>query len=87
MRFHTTLVRLPGGSWVFAPVPDDQAPDTAGAFGRVPVTATVGGRTWATSIWRDRTHGWLLAVPAKIRNGKDHGDTVEVTITIDHTRG
>ena len=85
--FTATLVRWHGaGSWVFAPVPDEHAPDTAGPFGRVPVTATVDGRTWPTSIWRDRTHGWLLAVPAKIRRGKDHGDTVTVAIAIDAGR-
>lgn len=85
--FTATLTRWPGpGGWVFAPVPDAHAPDTAGAFGRIPVIATVDGRTWATSVWRDRTAGWLLAVPARIRAGKDHGDLVSVDITIDQTR-
>jgi Domain of unknown function (DUF1905) len=85
--FIATLVRWSGpGSWVFAPVPAEHAPDTAGPFGRVPITATVDGRTWPTSIWRDRTHGWLLAVPARIRQGKDHGDTVTVAIAIDPKR-
>jgi hypothetical protein len=86
-RFEVTLVRWPGaGGWVFAPVPDRYAPDTAGPFGRVPVTATVDGRTWATSVWRDKAAGWLLPVPARIRQGKDHGDPVTVAITVDHTR-
>ncbi|MER6595711.1 DUF1905 domain-containing protein, partial [Micromonospora purpureochromogenes] len=61
--FRATLVRWPGaGGWVFAPVPDAHAPGAAGPFGRVPVTATVDGRTWSTSVWRDRAAGWLLAV-------------------------
>jgi Domain of unknown function (DUF1905) len=86
-RFQATLVRWPGaGGWVFAPVPDQYAPDTAGPFGRVPVMATVDERTWATSVWRDKTAGWLLPVPARIRQDKDHGDPVHVTITIDRTR-
>ncbi|MBM0258005.1 DUF1905 domain-containing protein [Micromonospora sp. 4G55] len=56
--FRATLVRWPGaGGWVFAPVPDAHAPGAAGPFGRVPVTATVDGRTWSTSVWRDRAAG------------------------------
>ena len=82
-----TLVRWPGpGAWVFAPVPDEHAPETAGAFGRVPVTATVDGRTWATSVWRDRRSGWLLPIPARIRGGRDDGDVVTVEIEVDPSR-
>jgi Domain of unknown function (DUF1905) len=85
--FTATLIRWSGaGGWVFAPVPEAHAPDAAGPFGRVPVIATVDGRTWATSVWRDKTAGWLLAVPARIRGGKDHGDPVTVDIDIDPTR-
>jgi hypothetical protein len=85
--FDATLVRWPGAaSWVFAPVPDEHAPDTAGPFGRVPVTATVDGRTWITSVWRDRRAGWLLPVPARIRRGKDDGDVVTARIVVDATR-
>ncbi|WP_154938164.1 DUF1905 domain-containing protein [Micromonospora palomenae] len=85
--FRATLVRWPGaGGWVFAPVPDAHAPGAAGPFGRVPVTATVDGRTWSTSVWRDRAAGWLLAVPARIRAGKDDGDVVTVAVEVDHAR-
>lgn len=85
--FTAALMRWSGaGGWVFAPVPDAHAPDAAGAFGRVPVVATVDGRTWATSVWRDTTSGWLLPVPARIRAAKDHGDLVTVAISVDPTR-
>ncbi|WP_446219783.1 DUF1905 domain-containing protein [Micromonospora sp. IBHARD004] len=85
--FEAVLVRWSGASgWVFAPVPDEHAPSAAGPFGRVPVVATVDSRTWRTSVWRDRKAGWLLAVPAGIRAGKDHGDVVGVAIEIDHAR-
>ncbi|WP_189336904.1 DUF1905 domain-containing protein [Actinoplanes ianthinogenes] len=85
--FEAELVRWPGESgWVFAPVPVEHAPETAGAFGRVPVTATVDGRSWATSVWWDRQAGWLLAVPKKIRAGKDHGDVVRVEVEVDLSR-
>ncbi|MEH0828774.1 MULTISPECIES: DUF1905 domain-containing protein [unclassified Micromonospora] len=85
--FSAMLVRWPGaGGWVFAPVPEEHAPGAAGPFGRVPVTATVDGRTWSTSVWRDRSAGWLLAVPARIRAGKDDGDVVTVVVEVDHAR-
>ncbi len=87
MPFDATLVRWPGGaSWVFAPVPPEHAFDTAGPFGRVPVTATVDGRTWSTSVWRDRGAGWLLPVPARVRRGKDDGDVVTVEVEVDPAR-
>ncbi|MEU5727350.1 DUF1905 domain-containing protein [Micromonospora sp. NPDC047738] len=85
--FPASLFRWSGaGGWVFAPVPDAYAPSAAGPFGRVPVVATVDGRTWSTSVWRDRRHGWLLPVPARIRAGKDDGDVVRVSVAIDHAR-
>lgn len=68
------------GSWVFVAVPEEHAPDTAGAFGRSPVTATVDGRSWETSVWWDRRQGWLLGVPRRVRGGKDDGDTVRVEL-------
>ncbi len=87
MTFETQLVRWPGpGAWVFAPIPEDEAPDVVGPFGRVPVRARVDGRAWATSVWRDRRAGWLLPVPARIRQGKDDGDTVVVSIEVDGAR-
>jgi hypothetical protein len=87
MAFEARLVRWSGpAAWVFAPVPEDEAPEAAGAFGRVPVRATVDGRTWATSVWRDREAGWLLPVPARIRQGKDDGDVVAVSIEVDMGR-
>jgi hypothetical protein len=87
VTFEATLVRWPGaGGWVFAPVPEAHAPDAAGPFGRVPVVATVDGRTWATSVWRDRNAGWLLPVPRRIRRGKDDQDVVTVSIEVDRDR-
>lgn len=74
------------GSWTFVRVPEEQAPGTAGAFGRYPVVATVDGVTWRTSVWRDRRHGWLLAVPGRVRRGKDDGDRVQVEISPDVDR-
>ena len=87
VAFDATLVRWPGAdAWVFAPVPEEHAPDRAGPFGRVPVVATVDGRTWATSVWRGKDGRWLLPVPAKVRRGKDDGDTVTVDVEVDGSR-
>jgi hypothetical protein len=52
----------------------------------VPVVATVDGVTWATSVWRDKDAGWLLAVPKKVRRGKGDGDVVTVAIEVDESR-
>ncbi len=73
-------------AWHFVRVPEPLAPDFAGAFGRVPVIATVDGITWTTSVWRDKNAGWLLAVPKKVRRGKGDGDAVTVTIKVDDSR-
>ncbi|MBL9019973.1 MAG: DUF1905 domain-containing protein [Myxococcales bacterium] len=79
--FRTTLWRHPGpGGWTFARVPARHAPPATHPWGRTPVTATVDGATWDTSVWRDRRHGTLLPVPARIRGDKDHGDTVVVLL-------
>ncbi|MFC6285707.1 DUF1905 domain-containing protein [Nocardioides sp. GCM10027113] len=87
MEFTATLVRWTGeAAWVFAPVPEEHAPEQAGPFGRVPVTAVVDGRSWSTSVWRDTKAGWLLPVPARIRGGKDDGDEVTVSIEVDPSR-
>jgi hypothetical protein len=86
-EFTGELVEWDGpAAWHFVRVPEEKAPDFAGAFGRVPVVATVDDVTWETSVWRDKNSGWLLAVPKKIRRGKGDGDFVTVEIEVDHSR-
>jgi hypothetical protein len=80
-RFVADLFRVPGaGGWVFAVVPPDHAPDVTLGWGRTPVRATVDGRTWETSVWREKSGRTLLAVPKKIRADKDDGDAVHVEL-------
>jgi Domain of unknown function (DUF1905) len=83
--FETTLFRYSGkGAWHFAIIPADLAPPATRPWGRTPVTATVDGMTWETSIWRDTKSGRsLLAVPKKFRAGKGDGDPVTVTFVFD----
>lgn len=81
MRFRSTLFKIPGpGGWTFAKVPDRHAPPATEAWGRTPVRASVDGRSWETSVWRDKKHGCLLPVPRAIRAGKGDGDPVLVEL-------
>ena len=73
-------------AWHFVAVPHEHAPDFAGAFGRVPVIATVDDFTWRTSVWHDKSERWLLPVPKKVRRGKGDGDPVLVSIEVDDSR-
>lgn len=68
------------GSWYFVPVPDRYAPPVTHSWGRAPVTATVDGTTWDTSVWRGKDGRCLLAVPKKVRGAKGDGDRLRVTI-------
>lgn len=84
--FTATLFRYSGsgGAWTFAPIPKRLAPPVTRPWGRTPVTATVDGITWKTSIWRDtKSDRSLLAVPARVRGKKAHGDTVRVSFSFE----
>lgn len=79
------LVRHTGG-WTFAMLPPEAGLPPAGNWGMVPVIARLGGRTWATSVWRQKD-GDYLPVPAAVRGGHVAGQTVEIDIAIDPARG
>jgi hypothetical protein len=82
--FSVTLFRYPGkGGWTFAPIPKRFAPPVTRPWGRTPVRATVDGRVWDTSVWRDsKNDRSLLAVPQRIRGTKGHGDRVAIRLTV-----
>lgn len=78
--FVTQLFRYPGkGGWTFAIIPKASAPPATRPWGRTPVSATLNGVSWDTSIWRD-TKGdrSLLAVPRRILPAGRSGDLVTV---------
>lgn len=80
-RFTATLFRTPGkGGWHFAPVPERHAPSRYLPWGRTPVVATVDGRTWKTSVWREKSGRVLLPVPKGVRGEKGDGDRVRVIL-------
>lgn len=83
--FETTLFRYAGkGTWFFAIIPRAVAPPATRPWGRTPVTATVDGQTWPTSLWRDtKSNRSLLAVPRVRRGDKGDGDTVTVAFEFD----
>lgn len=54
--------------------------------GRTPVTATVDGRTWRTSVWGGKDGRSLLPVPKQKGPGKEHGDVVTVRLVVDDER-
>ena len=81
VEFESTLFTMEGkGGWTFAPVPEECAPSRTEAWGRASVLATVEGRSWSTSVWRERSGRTLLPVPKAIRGAKGHGDTVKVRL-------
>ena len=68
------------GQVEFAQDADAHAPPATHAWGRTPVDATVDGRAWATSVWRDRAHGTLLPVPERLLGAEPAGDVVTVAL-------
>jgi Domain of unknown function (DUF1905) len=83
VRFRATLFRYPGkGGWTFAPVPERYAPPVTHGWGRTPVTATVNGHTWETSVWRGKDGRTLLAVPKQVRGTKGDGDSMMVVLRL-----
>lgn len=80
--FRGALFQAEGGTWIFVTVPEELAPPVTAGWGRTPVLATVNGKTWPTSVWRDHGARTLLAVPRKIRGDLGPGDEVDVAITL-----
>ena len=80
-----------GGNWHFITVPEDQAAgirlQSAAAgprrgFGSVRVEATVNGVAWRTSIFPQKSGGYILPVKADVRRraGIAAGDEVTVAL-------
>src|SRR4051812_20818873 len=80
-RFTSKLFKYPGkGGWTFATVPKRHAPPVMHGWGRTSVVATVDGRRWKTSVWREKSGRTLLAVPKAVRGEKGDGDSVGVEL-------
>jgi hypothetical protein len=79
-----------GGSWHFITIPEEQASEIRaeslarrGGFGSVRVEATIGGVTWRTSVFPQKSGGYILPVKKEVRcrAGIAAGD--EVTVRLD----
>ena len=79
------------GGWTFVRLPPevaDELRDHGGerrGFGSLRVTATVGGTTWATSVFPDAASGsFLLPVKRAVRRaeGLADGDSVSVSLCL-----
>jgi hypothetical protein len=82
-----------GGSWYFLTIPRDAATEVRAhalssgprrGFGSVRVEARIGDVTWRTSIFPQKTGGYLLPVKAEVRRraGVAAGDDVTVGLEL-----
>ena len=87
-RFTGVLFTTEGkGAWTFVALPKSISPPVTGSWGMTPVIASVDGKTWKTTIWKDsKRKKTFLPVPKKIRGRKGDGDKVEVELRMDRER-
>lgn len=80
-----------GGSWHFITVPEADAVEirahsllNRGGFGSVKVEATINGVAWRTSVFPQKSGGYLLPVKKEVRckAGIAAGDDVTVTLEL-----
>ena len=79
-----------GASWHFVSVPLELAHEirahslvNRGGFGSVKVEATINGVRWRTSVFPQKTGGYLLPVKASVRRDADIAAGDAVTIELD----
>ena len=79
------------GSWHFINVPEEQSGDirahaVAGprGFGSVRVEASIGRVTWRTSVFPQKSGGYILPVKAEVRRraGIAAGDEVRISLEL-----
>ena len=79
------------GSWHFVTVPPAQAleirliskTEPRRGFGSVRVAATINGVTWRTSIFPQKSGGYILPIKAEVRRKAGVGEGDEVRVTLD----
>ena len=79
------------GSWYFVTVPEEQSGEIRAqafgsprGFGSVRVEATIGDVTWRTSVFPQKSGGYLLPVKAEVRRkaGAAEGDELSITLQL-----
>ncbi|MDD7911335.1 MULTISPECIES: DUF1905 domain-containing protein [Pseudovibrio] len=95
-KFHFTaplwIASTQKATWHFITLPKDRADqirfmagDNARGWGSVPVTVTIGGTSWKTSIFPDKKQeSYILPIKAEVRKveGITTGDEVRVHIAL-----
>ena len=80
-----------GGSWHFITVPAELSGEIRamslarrGGFGSVRIEATINGVTWRTSVFPQKSGGYILPVKADVRRraGIAAGDEVELRLRL-----
>jgi hypothetical protein len=80
-----------GGNWHFVTVPEEQSGEfraeslvRRGGFGSVRVEATINGVTWRTSVFPQKSGGFILPVKADVRRkaGISAGDEITVELEL-----
>ena len=80
-----------GGSWHFITVPEELAGEIRaqslvqrGGFGAVRVEATIDDVTWRTSVFPQKSGGYILPVKAEVRRQANiaAGDVVSLTLDL-----
>ena len=91
MKVTSELWLWSGGSWHFVTVPAEQADEirahsllNRGGFGSVKVEATINGVSWRTSVFPQKSGGYLLPVKKEVRcsAGIAAGDDVTVELEL-----
>ena len=79
-----------GGSWHFVTVPEElsgeiraQSLARRGGFGSVRVEATINGVSWRTSVFPQKSGGYILPVKKEVRCSADIAAGDEVTLTLE----
>jgi Domain of unknown function (DUF1905) len=79
-----------GGSWHFITVPEEQCGEIRaqslarrGGFGSVRVEATIGDVSWRTSVFPQKSGGYILPVKASVRREADIAAGDEVTLSLE----
>lgn len=83
-----------GGSWHFLTIPEDlcgefraQSLLRRGGFGSVRVEARIDDVTWRTSVFPQKSGGYILPVKADVRRRADIGPGEEVDLTLEIIEG
>jgi Domain of unknown function (DUF1905) len=78
------------GSWHFVTVPEEQSGDIRGqalaalrGFGSVRVEATINDVTWRTSVFPQKSGGYILPVKAVVRRNAEIAAGDEVTVRLE----